>query len=587
MNYRGIIIILYAALFCIYFFSCANITQPTGGPKDSIPPSIIESYPQDQAIRFKGDELEITFSEIITVGNIKNEIIITPDIDKFDYKLVKEKLVLQFREELLPNTTYTFNLTGAVQDVTEKNKIETAIIAFSTGDYIDSLEISGMVSDLMTGKAKKGTLVGLYPINDTISVFKHKPQYFTRTDESGSFNLKNLKNTPFRLFAFVDVNNDRILQTTTESYGFEPEIINPSDSSQYYDIKRVTLNLDTLELRSARPFGPYFEIGFTKSYDTLNITSLDDSLPAYAVSDKDQKSVRLYSPFDSIAIADSVQIKLYAQDTIGFTIDTTLYASFKPSSRKPEKLSMRVDPTKGSKLEDNPSVKILFNKPMVSVNTDSISIFLDSLNSFTIPDSSLTWGKNRTDVTLHIPVSKASIKILNETNIENWVKAVKGDTIAAMSDTTGTLPQKPALISKFSIVVGDSAFYSIEKDFSRKATVDYSFAEASSTGIIRGTVEPGQYSYYKLQLMSGNQVIKELVNPLSYEFRDVKPATYQLRILIDTNGDGRWSMGNMLQNIPPDAIQKYPADIPVKPNWELDLENILLNTGGQTVDNGE
>lgn len=587
MKYRGLIIFLYGAFFSIYFLSCANITQPTGGPKDTIPPSIVESFPHDQAIRFNGDELEITFSEIITVGNIKNEIIITPDIAKYDYKLVKETLVLQFREELEPNTTYTFNLTGAVQDVTEKNKIETAIIAFSTGEFIDSLEINGRISELMTGKVKKGILVGLYPNRDTISVFKHKPTYFTRTDESGAFSLKNLKNAEFRLFAFTDLNNDRILQTGSEAYAFEPSIVRPVDSSQYYDLKMLKLNLDTLALRSARPFGPYFEIGLTKSYDSLSISSSDSRYPAYPVAALDKKSIKLYSPFDTIPEADSVQIHVYARDSIGFTIDTTLYSVFKASSRQPEKLSIKLDPAKGSKLQDNPIIKVIFNKPMKRVNVDSLSIFLDSLNSIPLNTKHLTWNENNTELSINLPITATKVAEVNEKNLQDWVKAVNGDTLAAMNDTTGTMPGKPTKITRYSLVVGDSAFYSIEKDYSRKAAADFSFLEEGSTGIVRGTVDPNGYDYYKLQLLTGQTIISELINHTNYEFRELKPGTYQIRILIDTNNDGKWSKGNLLQNIPPDAIQMYPADIPVKPNWELDLENISINPGGKAVDNGE
>jgi len=97
MNLRSAVILFYTTLLSLYFLSCANITSPTGGPLDSIPPHVVLSSPTDQSLGVNTDELEITFDEIIKAGNIKGEIIITPDIEDYDYRILLIPSILLVR----------------------------------------------------------------------------------------------------------------------------------------------------------------------------------------------------------------------------------------------------------------------------------------------------------------------------------------------------------------------------------------------------------------------------------------------------------------------------------------------------------
>jgi len=101
--------------------SCASIKLPSGGPKDTIPPILVNTIPPDQSLEFNGDQVRITFNEMIKVKNLKKKLIITPIIEEYDFKQTKNGVIIKLKEELLPNTTYTFNFTDAIEDVTEGN----------------------------------------------------------------------------------------------------------------------------------------------------------------------------------------------------------------------------------------------------------------------------------------------------------------------------------------------------------------------------------------------------------------------------------------------------------------------------------
>lgn len=172
---------------------CAKQTAPTGGPKDETPPKLRESFPKHGQINFKGDRIELSFDEPIQLNNPREQIIITPSVGKdFDVTFNKNRVTIQLKRRLQENTTYTINFREAVQDLTEKNPAN-AKIAFSTGDYLDSLQISGKVIDALTEVAPKSYTVALAEYSDTFNIFKHPGAWITQTDKTGKFSLENLK----------------------------------------------------------------------------------------------------------------------------------------------------------------------------------------------------------------------------------------------------------------------------------------------------------------------------------------------------------------------------------------------------------
>jgi len=73
----------------------------------------------------------------------------------------------------------------------------------------------------------------------------------------------------------------------------------------------------------------------------------------------------------------------------------------------------------------------------------------------------------------------------------------------------------------------------------------------------------------------------------------VPPGTYKVRLLIDSNNNGKWEPGNILTNTPPEPILYYTSDqntteLILRANWELiDIDfNELLITVDIDKDNG-
>src|SRR5688572_9855206 len=145
MKHKWLFILLAT---CTLAQQCAKQTAPTGGPKDITPPRLERSTPNNKGVNFKGKEIQLTFDELVQLNNPREQIIITPSIGKkFEAIVRKNKVTLELNSELQENTTYNINFRESIQDLTEKNPAK-AKIAFSTGSYIDSLNVTGFVTDI-------------------------------------------------------------------------------------------------------------------------------------------------------------------------------------------------------------------------------------------------------------------------------------------------------------------------------------------------------------------------------------------------------------------------------------------------------
>src|SRR5688572_1967904 len=193
-------------IYSLFVLACARQTTPTGGPKDSIPPTLINSLPKQGQVNFKGKTIELTFSETIILNNPKEQLLITPSLgDKYVIKAKKNQVVLTLEQDLQDGTTYAINFREAIQDITEKNPAEMLKIAFSTGSYIDSLSIEGNVYDLLKTTDIKDATVALYQL-DTFDIFKHRPTYVTKSDAKGKFKIENLKPGKYFIYGMEDKN---------------------------------------------------------------------------------------------------------------------------------------------------------------------------------------------------------------------------------------------------------------------------------------------------------------------------------------------------------------------------------------------
>lgn len=552
-------------LSILFIAGCARQSSPTGGPKDTIPPKLNSANPRNEQTNFNGGSVELEFNELLNLNSAKEQVIITPSIGK-DYEITAKRntVKIDFNTELDPNTTYTINFREAIQDITERNPVKDLKLAFSTGEYVDSLSLEGKVTDLISANEKKDITVALQHMNDTLSIMKHPSFYFTRTDEKGNFKLDYIKPGKYQFYAYQDKNKNLTVDPRNESYAFIAKTLDLKKDTSRLQLKLIRLDTRDLKITSARPYNTYFNIKANKNLRTHKITSPTESDLTYYYGE-DQSTIKLYNTFENL---DSLQIQLTATDSSGSTIDTTLYAKFrKDKDIQKEKFTMTVNEASVIARTGAIKIKYTFNKPVVSFNLDSIYYRKDTFNIINFTPKDVNWDPATNSFIIEKTVDK-KLFLIEEPDPEQPAKKATHTTARAVKPINELLTKK-------------AAFISVEKDSSAAAKQKVDIAQPSSLSEILYEVKSKSNNILVQLLTRDLKLIRQQNNQLKGSFTDLPAGDYVIRYIVDTNNNKTWDPGNYLRKQEPEKIYyaldpKGSITRSLKANWTLELDPMLI-----------
>lgn len=528
--------LFFILLFSLFFTDCAKKGTPSGGARDTIPPVIVRSVPENYSTNFSETEFRVYFDEYIKLNELQKNLIISPPL-KYTPIITplstSKVLRVKILDTLKENTTYSFNFGKSIVDNNEANEFEYYKYIFSTGSYIDSLKLSGTIRDAEFNQPDGITTVALYEINEAYNdslVLQEKPTYITTTPEgSNQFEFNNLKEGTYQLIALKDTNNDYIFQPTNERIGFLSDVITiPSDTSY-----TLTLSKEKPEYQINKPKQTSKNeliFGYEGNIDSLELQLLS-KVPG------DYKST-LYKNADK----------------------DTLHYWFKPAIENDSLVFL----AKNRGVSDSLVVK------MRDLYRDSLVIQAINQNGLTLPDTL----KLRANIPL-TAINSERLQVIDKDSVVVPASAginLKNNTIAITFPKTEEQAYEvkafPGFITDFFEATNDTLTYRIRT----KATSDY--------GTLSLKLENVDMYPVIVQLVSEKfTVVKESVltseNSQVY-FDFINPAKYFLRVVFDTNKNGTWDPGNFLAREAPERIVYYPTILEVKSNWSLNETFILF-----------
>lgn len=223
---KGKIIVYIAAITALYFFNvtgsgCAQIGMPTGGAKDTLAPILVKANPQDFSTNVQASKISLNFDEYVEVKDIQQNVMVSP-VQKYapeiryNFKTVSVRL----KDSLQPNTTYSINFGNSIVDVNEGNIYKNYTYVFSTGNSIDSNQITGKVFLAETGKIDSTLQVLLYPKNTDSLILKETPKYITKVNSDGKFHFKYLPSGQYNMYVLKDGDGNKYYNSPTEFFAF-------------------------------------------------------------------------------------------------------------------------------------------------------------------------------------------------------------------------------------------------------------------------------------------------------------------------------------------------------------------------------
>lgn len=594
----ALLILLGFTTLIFIITSCARIGEPDGGWYDETPPKVIGASPEDKAINVNSKRVIIKFNEFIKLENASEKIIVSPpQLEIPEIKGQGKSISVKLLDELKPNTTYTIDFSDAISDNNEGNPLGNYTYSFSTGNHIDTMEVSGYVLEAKNLEPIKGILVGLYS-NQSDTAFEKTPMLrVSRTDSRGHFSIKGVANGDYRIYALKDADNNYFFNQKSEQIAFTPEVITPSSKP---DIRQDTLWSDTLHIKSIERV-PYTHFlpddvvlrAFTEvqtnrfllkaerknaNHFTLYYSYGDNELPKITGLNFNANNAFLEEPSlnqDTITywIKDSTLIN---QDTLRMKIDYNMSDSLGKLIPKTDTLEiLSRDPyTKRLKIKQE---KIAKWKKIQSKNKErgknyQTTMPTDPLTIRINVDAAMDPDKNPS-FEVETPLAKIdTTKIHLYEKIDSlWYRA------KYQLGTVAGNPRKLMMVGQWD----PGHEYSIELD-SAAFTDIYGLA---SNKIKQGTRIKSLDEYSTLTLnikgMEGKHCLVQLINDSDKPVKEVQmqnnkavfyyinPAKYYIRLIDDCNDNGKWDTGNYALQQQPEGVYYYGKQIECKAKWDI------------------
>jgi len=534
---------------CIYFLvlsllaSCASQIPPTGGPKDTTPPTVTKESPKNLSTHFHSKRISITFNEFIQLNDATSQIFFSPAlVGKPTYRLHGKTLVITLPDSLRANTTYTVNLGSAVKDITEGNPILDYQYVFGTGAAIDSFRIAGKVSNALDGKTKANVLVMLYRDADDSAVAKRRPDYNARTDSSGFFILNHLAEGNYKLFALDDQDFNMMYNQPGETVAFFDSNIFIHDTIGYYKLSMFRQQAEKQSVLSAysRQQGKAV-IAFAKRTQHLLVDPLEKSLNVITEINASRDTAICWV---NDVQSDSIAFVLH-DDQFDDTVKVRMRVVETKKKISVSKLSVAAssESSKGiAQLRMGEPLLLNFSSPVLEVNEQrKIVLRQDSSKKETFLTStifldSVTGGKR---VMINYPF-KPEIKyflLIPDSSFK--------DLFGTYNDTT-----------KIHVQIFD------EEDLG-SLIIHLSFADSLSATPF----------YYELRDQNGTLISKKTIRARgnTLKFESLTPMSYSLRLIEDRNNNFEWDSGNYWEHLQPEKIFIYNGVITIRANWDVDV----------------
>lgn len=622
-DFRNISLMLLLALVALAIMGCANIGSPEGGPRDYTPPVMMRSNPLPGAVNFTGKKVEISFDEIVNLKDQTTRVIVSPTTKEQPIVRAQgKKITVEFQDDLEPNTTYVIDFTDAIEDNNEGNVLDGFSFAFSTGDHVDSLQISGIVLNASDLEPMRNVLVGLHSNLDD-SAFTTLPlERVSRTNSRGEFTLRNVAPGNYHIFALRDADGDYKM-ARTEDIAFLDQVIVPTTSDFVSQDTVFTFDhrIDTIMTAAHTDFLPndlllsLFNENFRSIYLKKNERMSNNKLftlfsaplpeaptmraitPAregdywYRLETREGQDSIVYWLTDSSMIkADTIRLEMTYwrtadNDSLELKTDTLTYAQRRNTSEIKQKEKAAKEREKKEKELGKLLEKIDKQRQAGKDVTDLEVEANDLREMLTVKPELLTIETNKGDVDITDSLFiKSTVPIGNIDTGGLHLEKMNQDS----TWTTVTVP--PLIPSNEWDIFRYVAPMKLEQNTNYRFTID-SLAVQSIYGIACDTVRTNfkvksEEEYANLHVnclgfegkafaflldKQGKVVRKVDVLGKYADFYDIIPDNYFLMMVLDANGNGSWDTGNYSQHLQPEDVFYYPNSIKLKKFSDITL----------------
>lgn len=597
---RKLIIILLAIYGLLTIFSCANRgVGPQGGPKDTTPPLVTKYSPADGCTNMAKNHIEITFDEIVVLDNPYQKVIVSPpQKSPAEVKAISHKVIINFIDSLQDSTTYTVDFTDAIKDNNEGNRLTGFSYCFSTGDHIDTLQISGRVIEASNHNPVADIMIGVHSNLDDTAFTTLPFRRITKTDAKGHFVIRNLAAGSYHLFALADIGSNYLFDMPNEKIAFLDTILTPTciteHSADTLYLPADSLNgdstvIDTIIHHTKHTYGPknillkaflepdlrqylvkserkeryrmdmYFNLPLD-SAPLLRPVNFSDSLFRPVISYSNKRDSITYWLTDTALCAIDTLLFEYQHDTVTDTLQF-LYRVAKTNAKKNVGKGLGKDKGKEKPKSDTPDApkKPAAERLTVSSNaSQKFDIYRDLQLKFAMP----TTMRESDSISYHLEIRKDTL----------WVPVKSGKL--RQLDSAGTMfaiDHKWIADTAYQLVLDSGLFRNMIGHVSYRETIGLRIKSLEEYSKLILHLHNAKGNEIVQLIDKDEKVVKEIkATGKDIVFEHITPGIYYMRLFRDENGDGLWTTGKYSEHRQPEEVFYFPYDMELRAFWDVE-----------------
>ena len=602
MERKNLLLCLLALLLTA---ACASIGNPDGGRFDETPPRVVGSSPADGAVNVSKRKVQILFDEYIKLEKASEKVVISPpQIEPANVRADGKRVKVDFYDSLRANTTYTIDFSDAIEDNNEGNPMGQYTFSFSTGDVIDTMQVSGRVLNAADLEPIKGIMVGLYPADSTWNdtLFRTRPFLrVSRTNGEGRFTIKGVKDGAYRVRALDDKDGDFVFSQKNERVAFDTTVY---VTGSFPDVRMDTVWRDSLWYDSIRvvPYTHYtpddvlllafLEDGQERhllktAYPeptnfTFYFTAPSDSTPRIKGLNFDERCLVADASLknDTVTFWVTDTALIHRQDTLSMILsymetDTLgqLVVTNDTLDLSPKTTYAKIAAERSKQIEawekDRERRQKKAKKPLPYEENPYERTWLEA--GFK-PSGSLAPNQNvrylAKEPILEVDTTKIHFYVKKDTD---WLPAPFLFMPEERSAKSYMLYAEWEPGQKYRFVMDTAAMVSVLEHESKSVRQEFHVRAVEEYGsIFIHVISPD--TGVVVQLLSKNDKVEaqqRTDKDGNADFFFMKPGEYYMRCYVDANGNGQWDTGDYASGLQPERVYYFGKPLPLKARWDL------------------
>lgn len=545
---------------------------PTGGLRDSLPPVYKTSNPLPNSLNFKGDKVEIEFDEYVQLKDGFEKIVVSPPTKSpFVAKAVGKKVVVEFRDTLMANTTYTVDFSNSIVDNNESNPFNEYFFSFSTGDVLDSLSMSGYLLNAKDLSPAAGVYVGAYKQHDD-SVFVTKAfDRIAKTDENGRFTLRNLEPVPYRVFALNDVNSNYFFDQPGESVAFLDSVFTPVmiENVRFDTIYKDSVTIDTIKSVRSVKYLPdsiilqLFEEEIVRQSFKKAVLTSETTVELYF--ENYEKQVPEINPVnfvsDNWAVVEpsftTDTIKIWLRDSNVVKLDTLRF----------ELVYQKTD-SASNFVEARDTVQLIQNRKKAKRRDDKKQTFLTCSSSKSVEVYNLPRIEWSAPVDF-VQDSVVKVEVQKDTLWEKVDFRLVADS--AVNARSYLLEAEWEVGASYRLHIDSASVTDIYGNCNDKTELKFRIKNKEEYSTLKFKVQGVADSAF-VELLNAKEQVKRVEKLRNGEvfFKNVHPGEYYARLVVDSDNDGLWTTGKYIENRKPEQVYYFSKTLKLRANWDVE-----------------